>query len=1529
MRMATSSELSGPGEAFELEFSEASERDIAVVGMAARIADCHDVRAYWRSLLAGRDCLRDLPRERRADAEAYLAHIGVDVGGGVEFRRGGFLDRIDEFDHEYFSLSPKEAKLMSPDQRQLLEVVSEAVEDAGHGGRLALGSNTGLYVGWSGVQDYSRVFELGDASTPEFLITGNSGSIMVGRVAYHFDFKGPAVVVDCACSSSLVAIHLACRAIRSGECEQAIAAGLRLYFLPTRQSLAPGVGLQLIGGIESPGGRSKTFDQSADGVGIGEGVAAVMLRPLTRALADNDHVYAVIKGSATNQDGRSIGRSAPNARAQMQVLRDAWDDARVAPESISYIETHGTGTQLGDPVELKGIAMAFANRYEQAQFCGVGSVKPNIGHLDAASGIAGFIKAVLALHHRTLPPSVGFESPNRKVGFEASPVYVVDTARAWEEPAPLHCGVSAFGMNGSNCHVVLESAPPPLSSLARSETPDVLTLSALRDEALVELVRRYQQWLAEHPSAALGDVCFTANTGRAHLSRRIAIVARSRAELLTVLETLAASELASAARDARVFTNARGLTPDPAPANAVDSLEGLARAYASGGDIDFQSRYRGGDLRRLALPTYPFRRKRCWVEYPPRTVQTDGLPPVSPGTKAASVRGLRCETPDGAVYELGFGGAGDWLLAEHQIAGFAVVPGVALLDALVAAYEPDLATRPLRIHATFLSPCVVEAGSEKQVQLSVRVERDAERFLVASRDASGQWTQHADGSVERLLGVPPQRADFDALRERFREAEVIPTSELQKGRVALGPHWNNYTSVQRLGDEYLVHFSLPEALRESEERYWLHPALMDNALNVLGQLFGSALYLPFSVGQLDVFARIPNEFVSHVRRLSSDQFDRECIRYDVTLLAPDGRVVAEARDYAVKRVNDASTRFFALARGGAAYHSLAFHALPKLAAAPVERPLKALLLSRGEGLGVRLASTLPDALQVSRGASNYAALLRDALEQGVTDILFTRDGARSEDMLSDVAELLETVKVLVGKHQRGSQRLHVVAENAKVVDGSEGGGDPEAAALFAFSRAFEPEYPSLRVRCFDVDPTTPSSELMAEIRAESGPEFVAFRSGSRYAEKLCALDLERSVEDVPVRAGGCYVITGGLGGIGLQVASWLASVAKVKLVLVNRSPFPARDEWSLAVEAENAERREQIGVLRQIEEAGSEVLILQADVADANQLAAALATARQEFGAIHGVVHGAGVAGAGYVAQKDSATLQRVLRPKVQGTLNLERATERDSLDFFVVFSSLASYVGIAGQSDYAAANAFLDGWAERRTALGRPGQAILWPAWSEVGMAVKHGALRRDFVFEPLANEDGALAFQHCLGSRRPRVLVGRINAAYSGDGADAFEIKLPQSLRDELTRRGRGRAERPTPAAVAKRVVAVGQRDPELRQVEDRLAEIWGRLLDLEEIDVHRNFHELGGDSLLATKLFREIDRVWPSTIDIADVFTDATVHQMAKRVDAELRPPVRRSHVADADAELDRILNQLASGELSAEEVTRSAPLASEGN
>ncbi len=501
---------------------------IAIIGTGCRFPGAKDTESFWRLLRQGRDAIAEVP-PTRWDMDTFYDSDPAKPGK-INSRWGGFLDQVDCFDPKFFGISPREAEYIDPQQRLILEVSRSALENAGIVPQKLSGSRTGVFIGISG-SDYDRLGCRDFDNLCAYSGTGSSPGIAANRISYVLNLRGPSMGIDTACSSSLVAVHLACQSLHCGESDLCLVGGVNLILWP-----GPSITFSQAQMLAADG-RCKTFDADADGYVRGEGCGVVVLKRLENALADGDNIQALLRGSAVNQDGTSNGLTAPNGPAQQTVVRQALENAEVEPAQISYVEAHGTGTPLGDPIEVKSLKAVLMEGRDSDNPCWIGSVKTNIGHLEAAAGIAGLIKVVLQLQHKEIFPHLHLKQLNRYIRLEGTPLAIPTQRQSWSGRGSRFAGVSSFGFGGTNCHVILEEAQIPTPVASDVERPwHLLTLSAKSELALRELARRYEKFLSSYPDTSLGNLCFTTNTGREHFPHRLALATETSLQLRQQLE---------------------------------------------------------------------------------------------------------------------------------------------------------------------------------------------------------------------------------------------------------------------------------------------------------------------------------------------------------------------------------------------------------------------------------------------------------------------------------------------------------------------------------------------------------------------------------------------------------------------------------------------------------------------------------------------------------------------------------------------------------------------------------------------------------------------------------------------------------------------------------------------------------------------------------------------------------------------------------------------------------------------------------
>ncbi|MFE9722742.1 SDR family NAD(P)-dependent oxidoreductase [Streptomyces sp. NPDC005794] len=1427
-------ELASPPAASRPTAAEAPSREpIAVVGMSGRFGGSAGVEQLWEHLAQGHDLTEpvsrwDLSRYHPTDAQ------GCD--------RGSFIDGIDRFDPAFFNISGVEATYMDPQQRLFLEESWKALEDAGHAGSDTQGRRVGVYVGCQ-ESGYAQLF---GAEAPPQSMWGNALSAMPARISYHLDLQGPAIAVDTACSSSLVAIHLACQGLWGGETEMALAGGVSVQCTPQFYVLAGRAGML------SASGRCHTFDDRADGFVPGEGVGVLVLKRLSDALADGDHIRGVISGSGINQDGASNGITAPSAASQERLETSVYDTFGIRPDDIQMMEAHGTGTKLGDPIEYQALKRAFRRYTDRRDYCALGSVKSNLGHTVTAAGVAGAIKVLLSLEHRSIPPSINFEQANAHIDMSDSPFYVNTVNRPWAagSDGTRRAAVSSFGVSGTNAHIVFEEAPGAVRR-PTAPTAHLVTLSAATAGQLVEQAERLIEHCEQRPELDAGDIAFTLLLGRKHLSHRLAWVVRDRGELVQSLRTwldrgqsprVCAGEVPAQGLDERAAL--RNLGNDCVrqaatdPASRTELLSTVADLYVQGYGLDYAALFAGDRYTRVPLPTYPFARDRYWVP------EQRALTPARPDTAEPHPLLHEDVSDFGARrYRTRFTGL-EHFLTDHVVKGRKVLPGVACLEMARAAAaltlgtpEPGGGTGGIALrNVVWARPVAVDAEPVTLVTSLVPKgpdEADYEITGMPGPETGSTPVVHSQGQVVRRTAAPAL-LDVSALLAAC-DQEELTAAQLYQAYEAIGFRYGpSHRGLERLHvgrGQVLARLVLPGSVRAARDAFVLHPSLLDATLQAslgIGLAAGTAAALdvtgmkpslPFALDELEVLGSCPESMWAWIRSSAGSRADGTVFKLDIDLCDDRGRVCVRIRGMSYRVLGGEVGATEPDAVSCVSFLPVWREAVP---GAPDTEPREhVVLLPDLPGLGALLARRDP-----------AARLLR---------LTSTAPGI-AERFTEYTVQALDHLRRLLAAGVRHGVHVQLVVPDETGPDTTRG--------LFGLLKSAQAEEPGLLPQVVLVDPAETAEQMMSRVvagRRHPHESCLRFRSGRVEALAWCEGDAPAEVR-VPWRSGGVYLVTGGLGGIGTLVARDMAAgVRDVKLVLAGRSPLGPEQE----------------SLLDALRGQGADIRYAQVDVARAAAVRSLVDGIVREHGTLHGIVHAAGVLRDGLVRGKTAEECRAVLAPKVAGLVNLDEASKDVPLDFIMAFSGAAGVFGNAGQSDYAAANAFLDAYTHHRRQLVARGErsgasvSVDWPLWAEGGMRVDPGTeamMNERLGMAPMPTAEGMGALYAALDAPHSQVLVvagdaERIRRAVLGLAA-APEASRPAPLRSAAPVEGpaAGRSRQATGVeadAVPAALVAY------LRRTLSEVIQVPGH-----RIDSAAPFERFGIDSVLALSVTNRLE-------------------------------------------------------------------------
>ncbi|HLG63728.1 MAG TPA: SDR family NAD(P)-dependent oxidoreductase [Ktedonosporobacter sp.] len=1550
---------------------------LAVVGMSGRFPGANSVEQLWENIAGGVRSIHFFTDEELLET----GESPENLKNPNYVKAGSILEGVDLFDASFFGFNPREIEVMDPQQRLFLECSWEALE--------ATGYLTGKYAGMVGVfggaamSSYllNSIYNSPDAAnniSPFLASLGNDKDSLATRVSYKLNLKGPSVTVQTYCSTSLVAVHMACQSLINYECDIALAGGAAINIPQERGYMYEE------GSILSPDGYCRTFDANAQGSVLTNGVGVVAIKRFREALEDGDFIYAIIRGSATNNDGsQRVSYTAPGLDGQSGVMAEAMGNAGVDPASISYVEAHGTATELGDAVEVAAMIKAFRMSTQKKGYCAIGSIKPNIGHLDRASGVTGLIKTTLSLHHRLIPPSLNYETPNTDLDLENSPFYVNTVLTPWSDALlPRRASVSSFGVGGSNAHVVLEEAPEREPGSA-SRPWQLLLLSTKTESALQMASNNLAAYLKEHPEESLADIAYTLQTGRSVFNHRRLIVCQDHAGAIEAIEapsTTRSITLHDARRDREVVFLFPGVGEQYiGMAHELYEHEPRFRETVDH-CCQFLKTQQNLDLQALLTAE----REQPAVQ----SAKIDFRAMLKAGSQSTSAESdllKHTAIAQPAVFIIEYALAQllmEWGIRPQAMLGYSVGEYVAaclagvlsLEDALTVVARraqliaeqpegvmlvvalPEEAVRPYLTEQICLAivngpnACVLAGPAEAIEQLEVQLEvqeiacRRVETthafhstMLNAVREPLTTLMRTITLHVPQIPYIsnvtgtwitddqatdPTYWAQHMCQTVYFAQgiAELLQKPERAIVEVGMGQSLSSFVKQHPSSSRehwHLILSALP-ALNDRQPDYTC-------LLSTLGRLWLAGVNIDWK------------SFYQHERRLKvvlpTYPFERK--RY---WLGPEKH--GPTRIHLANFMDELDDGEPPLLEHVADWHYLptwkkSLPRLPDAANTYLENGTGWLIFADAYGVGARIAAALRQRQQqvvIVTPGSEFARLNDDAYsihpdrrEEYERFLQELRDQGRSPGKivhcwtLTDEPSQAMNQEIVDHMLERGFYSLlnlvqslgtlgmdtcdiSMVTNYLQNVSGSEI-VCPEKALITGHSLVIPQEFVSIRVRSIDIvlqealrEDKTSLRLLVEELTTVPTDPIIAFRGHSRWEQAFEATPLERkdlSHPDMPLQEGGVYLITGGMGGVGLGMAECIArAVPRARFVLVGRSGMPPREEWAALRELHSEDDKNlgrQLHTIRRIEEdLGGQVLTLRADVTNEDQMRAIVEQTLATFGQLNGVLHAAGTPGVGMMQLKTREHIQGVFAPKVTGTIVLDHVLADVPIDFLVLFSSVTSAIGGGpGQVDYCSANAFMDVYAQRNAnRLNRKTISINWGEWRwngwEFGLEGYDKETQEHFKAHRLkygfSFEDGGDALLRILGQPVPQMYVSSQEFFKVLRNSRAFSAA---TMVEGAEKKWKSQQKHPRPSLSSSYVVP-------RNETEQTIASLWEMLLGIEPVGIYDNFFELGGNSLLGIDLMSRMRKTLQlQTLPSYVLYEAPTVSTLAEYIEKSKAP------------------------------------------
>ena len=1356
--------------------------DIAIIGMACRFPGAKNYEEYWDNLVAGKNCVSEIPKDRWKWEDYFGDPASEDSKTNIKY--GGFIEGVDKFDPLFFKISPREADYIDPQHRIFLESVWHAIEDAGYNPTSLGGRDIGVYAGVS-KNDYAELMREHQVPIISFLSTGTVHSILANRVSYLLDFQGKSEVVDTACSSFLVALDNAVTDINNGFCEAAVVGGVNTILSPTMYIS------HSKSGMLSEDGQCRSFDAKANGYVRGEGVGVVFIKPLKQAVSDNDNILGVIKGSAVKHGGRSNFLTAPKVSAQAATISAAIMAADVDPKTISYVETHGTGTPLGDPIEINALKQAYQPYFKDNEppFCGLTSTKTNVGHLESAAGVAGLIKVLLSFKYKQIPALLHFETLNPYIKLDGSPFYIVNKHQEWNKISlggieqPLRAGISSFGMGGVNAHMIVEEPPridrknKPVSTEKplKADKKYIAPVSAKTRGQLNEYVGSLYHYLQEKKGQCdISDICFTLQNGRESLEKRVAFLADDYQHLLSLLQGFTDNK-----KSDQVFLGVENKDKTAQlPSLVFDECDAgeAARYWAGGGDVDWKvfSPHQAGN--RIQLPVYPFQKRRCWF---PRAEEDKKMMSDEKENNTSAYQDFSTS---------------DYFIRDHIVKGEKIVPGVKCLDVFHKTGE-KISGEPVRVLKDIYWARAIRV--EKDVRVNVKYtqnNRDENYKLSLVKDDETYCTGVViTGHQEK----PRHRLDIEKIKARCLST--------------LGQHALYHQFLHNglaYGDTFqtikFCHYNKTEILCELKQSTditipdgnILEPSMLDGvfqsvvALQILNEREKQEQKVPFHLKTIKIQGNIPDQCYAY-SAINHQSTDGGQASFTMYLCDRQGNIIVEFFEF-VKRAysppamagNPVSGDFMKNNENNSMDKHIRYYTpkwIPRKSGMHNEKTssvivfdtnhsLSTILRKTGKYKNVILVKTGDDFKQTGKTTYTVNQADRDSFQKLWDElkikktepeaIIYRWNYKNSQKRRSSISQNIDfglksvlslTQSLILAKLPNRVRILYLYP----VQDALERCFD---ASVGGFSRTLLFENPTINITSIGVDEHSPEklagvvSQELSFYRNTPLTE-VHYVDGQRKVRLMVRYEgFSETVDNSRVKQDGTYLIAGGAGGLGYIFSQHLAKNYGARLILIGRSEI--NDSIDMKLER-----------LRQL---GGDGQYYSVDINNEAALNHIFKEIRAADIHINGLFNCAGLIEDSYIINKKGESFDHVISPKIQGTINLDKMTRQDPLDFFILFSSIASIMPNQGQCDYAAANSFLDEFSSYRNHLMTQGErsgksiSINWPLWKDGGIGVikeEEEHLWDVFGMKALESERGISIFDKIL-SQNPALLPAQLIA-------------------------------------------------------------------------------------------------------------------------------------------------------------------------
>lgn len=1512
------------------------EDDIAIIGIDGKYAQSENMDELWKNLLQGKDCITEIPIERW-DSDDYYTTDKNETGKSYS-KWGGFLQDIDKFDPLFFNTSPREAEIMEPQEKVLLETAWHTLENAGYTRERFEHKRVGVYVGvmYGHFQVYE--VELGDDKT---MYMPDSYAQIANRISYYFNFNGPSLALDTMCSSSLTTIHFACEALRKGDIDYALAGGVNLNVHPCKYLVLSKQNFL------SPTGRCHSFGKDADGYVPGEGCGLVLLKPLSKAVADNDHICAVIKSSSINHGGKVNGFTVPNPKAQISLVKESMKKAGITPDSISYIECHGTGTALGDPIEVTGLTNAFSERQTEGQFCSIGSIKSNIGHCESASGIAAVAKVVLQMEHKMLVPSIHSDILNPNLNFATTPFYVQHSNEEWKgveiteadgtKRTVRRACVNAFGAGGSNANLIMEAYEPQKNKETQlNQEVQVLPISAKTKERLHVYIDQMIHYLegikVQGEMVTLADIAYTLQVGREAMEVRFITFASTIDDYIEKLKQYRESGCGIDMFEGQLGGNSKSEIR-----KLLDSGEGaefitmitknknykkLCQLWISGVQFDWKELHGNSTPEIAVIPGYPFKKEHCWMDInlEPTLIRFRRLHPLIDQVEISESLG------NGICFKRTLK-QNENVIRDHCIKGTRILPGAAFIEMMLfGAIKISQKNSLCLKNVSFIKTLPVEK-KKKEIWIEFIQDNSEYHVKISSRYGTNTVVHSQGYFTTGQLNNAAQMVDIQSLKARCQgriKGKDLYEALAQNG-LCYGTYFNIIEEMFVGQNEAIAKIKLDPKFVIESKHYAVFPPIMDAALQTMTGIYENdgKTRVPFSIRQVEYIKSPEEECYAYAVR------DGEG-KYHIALLDQSGRVCVRLNDVVVKEIPGGGRETTVTADSNEFYFHTKWDVCQEEPNTNILMPVgvhqdKVLIvytddakvlkenLKNAYGNATVYEARLTDTQQKLSDTSwaidiNQETGVQECISQMVQNVdtiyfLSISQSTQSEEAgmeyfershkesITSIFRLLKAM-VALNVHRKGIS-LKTVTNNA--VKTHKEKTNPYSSAVQGLLLSASKEFAEIDFAYIDIETTilgemSTAYELINEPCYKPG-KMIALRNHTRYERAI--YPVSPIAQGTAFRKQGVYVIYGGMGGIGKSLSEYLCHQYQATIILVGRRSYNG----------------EIAHVLENLIRLGGKAEYLQGNLQSLEDMERVYQQIMNTHQQINGVVHSALVLQDKLIQNMSEEVLQKVLEPKVRGAVTLGKVYRNANLDFMLFFSSAEAYGNNMGQGNYGAAGTFEDTYAlYLQDVVEFQVRIINWGFWGKVGVASNDDYNQKlgSIGVQSIDVEEGIQVIERFMASGLQQVMYLKAmkeTLAYMGvkDLGPLIQQPNPQMMphrvkKNQTVQQIQQLKVQPenavepvqlvTPLAQFKTAPSVGNEDFHTRTVQ-YVAEKFQKFFKIqtEDLNLDAAFESYGMDSVNSLEITREFEQNL-GTLSSTLLYDNTTMNQLVRYFENEHR-------------------------------------------